>query len=151
MGPVAPAAPVAPVCPVAPVGPDPFDPDVPAAPEAPVGAVGRPVAPEVSSTRTWEGLLGSATSTALLAAVLWWAAPPLEPWQAALAGFVPDPTWKAIGAGLAGFVGCGLVFAGITDSCAMGMLIARMPWNTACKSGRSCCHSAAVLGLVLPR
>ena len=68
---------------------------------------------------------------------------------AALAGLAPDPTWKAIGAGLAGFVGCGLVFAGITDSCAMGMLIARMPWNTACKSGKSCCHTAAVLGLVL--
>jgi len=48
----------------------------------------RLVAPEVSSNRTWEGLLGSATSTALLAAVLWWAAPPFEPWQAALAGFV---------------------------------------------------------------
>lgn len=27
------------------------------------------------------------------------------------------------------FVGAGLMFAGITDSCAMGMLIARMPWN----------------------
>ncbi|MEI6037402.1 MAG: phosphatidate cytidylyltransferase, partial [Planctomycetota bacterium] len=48
----------------------------------------RLVAPAVSSNRTWEGLLGSATSTALLAAVLWWAAPPFEPWQAALAGFV---------------------------------------------------------------
>lgn len=30
---------------------------------------------------------------------------------------------------LSGFVGAGLVFAGITDTCAMGMLIARMPWN----------------------
>ena len=48
----------------------------------------RLVAAAVSSNRTWEGLLGSATSTALLAAVLWWAAPPFEPWQAALAGFV---------------------------------------------------------------
>ena len=48
----------------------------------------RLVAAAVSSSRTWEGLLGSATSTALLAAVLWWAAPPFEPWQAALAGFV---------------------------------------------------------------
>jgi phosphatidate cytidylyltransferase len=48
----------------------------------------RLVAEEVSSNRTWEGLLGSATSTALLAAALWWAAPPYEPWQAALAGFV---------------------------------------------------------------
>lgn len=32
--------------------------------------------------------------------------------------------------GLAGFVGAGLTFAGITDTCAMGMLIARMPWNS---------------------
>jgi rhodanese-related sulfurtransferase len=31
--------------------------------------------------------------------------------------------------GLAGFVGAGLMFAGITDTCMMGMLIARMPWN----------------------
>jgi phosphatidate cytidylyltransferase len=46
------------------------------------------VAPQVSSNRTWEGLLGSATSTALLAAALWWAAPPYQPWQAALAGLV---------------------------------------------------------------
>jgi rhodanese-related sulfurtransferase len=27
------------------------------------------------------------------------------------------------------FVGAGLMFAGITNSCAMGMLIAKMPWN----------------------
>jgi len=26
-------------------------------------------------------------------------------------------------------VGTGLVFAGVTDSCAMGMLLARLPWN----------------------
>ena len=31
--------------------------------------------------------------------------------------------------GLAAFVGAGLVFAGITDICPMGMLIAKMPWN----------------------
>lgn len=31
--------------------------------------------------------------------------------------------------GLAGFVGAGLVFAGVTDTCAMGMVLARMPWN----------------------
>ncbi len=30
---------------------------------------------------------------------------------------------------LPGFVGTGLVFAGITDTCGMGMLLARMPWN----------------------
>jgi rhodanese-related sulfurtransferase len=50
---------------------------------------------------------------------------------AALAAFGPDPLWKSIGAGLAGFVGCGLVFAGITDTCGMAMLISRMPWNQA--------------------
>ena len=31
--------------------------------------------------------------------------------------------------GLSAFVGAGLVFAGITDTCGMGMLLARMPWN----------------------
>ena len=30
---------------------------------------------------------------------------------------------------LSGFVGAGLTFAGITDTCAMGMLIAKLPWN----------------------
>jgi len=30
---------------------------------------------------------------------------------------------------LSAFVGAGLVFAGVTDTCAMGMLLARMPWN----------------------
>lgn len=29
------------------------------------------------------------------------------------------------------FVGCGLVFAGVTNTCAMGMLISKMPWNRA--------------------
>lgn len=31
--------------------------------------------------------------------------------------------------GLSAFVGAGLVFAGITDTCGMGLLLARMPWN----------------------
>ncbi len=31
---------------------------------------------------------------------------------------------------LSAFVGAGLVFAGITDTCAMAMILARMPWNT---------------------
>jgi len=35
---------------------------------------------------------------------------------------------------LAGFVGLGLTFAGLTDFCPMGILLARMPWNR----GRSC-------------
>lgn len=31
--------------------------------------------------------------------------------------------------GVPAFVGSGLVFAGITDTCGMGMILARMPWN----------------------
>ena len=31
--------------------------------------------------------------------------------------------------GLSGFVGAGLVFAGVTDTCGMGLILARMPWN----------------------
>jgi len=31
--------------------------------------------------------------------------------------------------GLAGFVGAGLVFAGVTDFCGMAILLGRMPWN----------------------
>lgn len=55
--------------------------------------------------------------------------------------------------GLSAFVGAGLVFAGITDTCGMGMLLARMPWNRvkncsvpeasphACKTTSPCCGS----------
>ncbi len=31
---------------------------------------------------------------------------------------------------LSGFVGAGLVFAGVTDWCGMGLLIAKAPWNS---------------------
>ena len=41
-----------------------------------------------------------------------------------LAHFVnPNFIW------LSGFVGAGLVFAGITDFCGMGLLLAKLPWN----------------------
>lgn len=43
-----------------------------------------------------------------------------------LAAFVHPWFWA-----LPAFVGAGLVFAGVTDTCAMGMLLARMPWNKA--------------------
>jgi rhodanese-related sulfurtransferase len=56
--------------------------------------------------------------------------------------------------GLAAFVGAGLVFAGITDTCGMGMMLARMPWNqvpkapamgttsngAACPPSTTCCR-----------
>ncbi len=31
--------------------------------------------------------------------------------------------------GLSAFVGAGLLFSGLTDTCGMGLLLARMPWN----------------------
>jgi hypothetical protein len=30
---------------------------------------------------------------------------------------------------ISAFVGAGLVFSGITDSCGLAMVLARMPWN----------------------
>ncbi len=54
--------------------------------------------------------------------------------------------------GLSGFIGAGLMFAGITDTCGMAMVLARMPWNQvsvsagaapvkncSTNSGPSCC------------
>lgn len=41
--------------------------------------------------------------------------------------------------GLSAFVGAGLVFAGITDTCGMGMILARMPWNQCKAEAKSCC------------
>jgi rhodanese-related sulfurtransferase len=40
-------------------------------------------------------------------------------------GWRVHPGWY----GLSGFVGAGLVFAGISDFCGMGLLLARAPWN----------------------
>ena len=41
--------------------------------------------------------------------------------------------------GLSAFIGAGLVFAGITDTCGMGMILARMPWNQCKEDTSSCC------------
>ena len=43
----------------------------------------------------------------------------------AVLGYFVSPAWIA----LSGFVGAGLIFAGITDTCGMGMVLVRMPWN----------------------
>ncbi len=40
-------------------------------------------------------------------------------------GLVLHPGWTL----LSGFVGAGLIFAGITNTCGMAMVLARMPWN----------------------
>lgn len=55
-----------------------------------------------------------------------------------LGAFV-SPYWI----GLSAFVGAGLVFAGITDTCGMGMLLARMPWNRVSDSPKPTAASGA--------
>lgn len=43
--------------------------------------------------------------------------------------------------GLSVFIGAGLMFAGITDTCGMAMLLARMPWNKVDSSSQTCSGS----------
>lgn len=65
-----------------------------------------------------------------------------------LGAFV-SPYWIA----LAAFVGAGLVFAGITDTCGMAMLLARMPWNRVAaapsSSGAACRLNGLLLAVLL--
>jgi rhodanese-related sulfurtransferase len=42
---------------------------------------------------------------------------------------------------MAGLIGAGLLHAGLTDQCAMAMMLARMPWNQRREPGGSCCPS----------
>jgi rhodanese-related sulfurtransferase len=49
-------------------------------------------------------------------------------------GFFVHPYWI----GLSAFVGAGLVFAGVTDTCGMGMMLAKMPWNKVKGASSSC-------------
>jgi len=39
------------------------------------------------------------------------------------------------------FVGGGLTFAGLTDICGMGMLLAKMPWNSQSKAAGKLQHA----------
>ena len=41
--------------------------------------------------------------------------------------------------GLSAFVGAGLIFSGVTDTCGMGLILARMPWNQCGGDTSSCC------------
>jgi rhodanese-related sulfurtransferase len=45
--------------------------------------------------------------------------------------------------GLSGFVGAGLMMAGLTGFCPMAILIAKMPWN---QRGSSCCGTTSCCG-----
>ncbi|MBY0525380.1 MAG: rhodanese-like domain-containing protein [Gemmataceae bacterium] len=55
-----------------------------------------------------------------------------------LIGAVLGLTIHPVFVGLSAFVGAGLVFAGITDTCGMGLLLARMPWNQLPKPDAVC-------------
>jgi rhodanese-related sulfurtransferase len=46
-------------------------------------------------------------------------------------------TGNAYLAGIPAFIGAGLVFAGITDTCGMGMMLSKLPWNK-CSDTGSC-------------
>lgn len=52
----------------------------------------------------------------------------------AVLAWLVDPAFV----GLAALVGAGLAFAGVTDTCAMGLLLARMPWNRVRDAGPTC-------------
>jgi rhodanese-related sulfurtransferase len=51
-----------------------------------------------------------------------------------LLGWYVNPWLSAIAAGC----GLGLLHAGVTDSCAMGLMLARMPWNQVRGDGATC-------------
>jgi rhodanese-related sulfurtransferase len=53
-------------------------------------------------------------------------------------GWLVDPAFIGISA----FIGAGLVFAGITDTCGMGMLISKMPWNRAAAGPAQSCNTS---------
>lgn len=58
----------------------------------------------------------------------------------ALLGWLVHPAFM----GLSAFIGAGLVFAGVTDTCGMGMMLARMPWNQVKESAGGCCSKKEV-------
>jgi rhodanese-related sulfurtransferase len=53
-----------------------------------------------------------------------------------LLGWLVHPAFLALSA----FVGAGLIFAGVTDTCGMGLLLARMPWNQVKETVPACCR-----------
>lgn len=62
-----------------------------------------PIAPEINESRSWEGLMGSAATTSLVGAVLWWATPFGAAWVSglmslliAVMGFAGGMTMSAI-------------------------------------------------------
>ena len=61
---------------------------------------------------------------------------------------LPAPLPPSVGGdGLAAAIGAGLMFAAVTNTCAMGNLLARMPWNRTSAS----CPTVAVSQLTKDR
>lgn len=54
----------------------------------------------------------------------------------ALLGWFVDPLFVFLSA----FIGAGLVFAGVTDTCGMGLMLAKMPWNRVEETKSPCCN-----------
>jgi rhodanese-related sulfurtransferase len=50
-------------------------------------------------------------------------------------GWLVHPVFLALSA----LVGAGLVFSGVTDTCGMGLLLSRMPWNQVADAPAQCC------------
>jgi rhodanese-related sulfurtransferase len=57
----------------------------------------------------------------------------------AILAWLVHPAFNALSA----FVGAGLVFAGVTDTCGMGLLLSRMPWNRVAAAATACDSGAA--------
>ncbi len=55
----------------------------------------------------------------------------------AVLGIVVHPYF----AGFSAFIGAGLMFSGITDTCGMAMMLARMPWNQVTAGNEQACCS----------
>ncbi len=62
----------------------------------------------------------------------------------AVLGHFVNPAWHALSA----FIGAGLVFAGVTDTCGMAMMLAKMPWNQV-RGAAACCARAVMLAMVI--
>jgi rhodanese-related sulfurtransferase len=62
----------------------------------------------------------------------------------AVLGHFVNPAWHALSA----FIGAGLVFAGVTDTCGMAMMLAKMPWNQV-RGAAACCARAVMVAMVL--
>ncbi|WP_428306793.1 rhodanese-like domain-containing protein [Lacipirellula sp.] len=73
-------------------------------------AAGLPVVRGKSTISLERQVRIAAGSLALIGALLAWFVHPAFVW-------------------LSAFIGAGLVFAGVTDTCGMGMMLAKMPWN----------------------